>query len=270
MIAASSISAARDPQPPRPPLVDIDIRYKRYGVRPILDSLRLTLAPGEIVALLGPSGCGKSTLLRIAAGLDRDYAGTVAYNGEVQRGPSPLAGVIFQEPRLLPWLRVAENVCFPQRARGDALAHARSLLDEVGLRAEDGALWPKHLSGGMAQRVAIARGLFTQPQLLLLDEPFSAVDAMTRMRLQDLLLAIVDAHRTAALVVTHDIDEALHLADRIVLLEPAGGARARPASRIIEVGGARPRQREDTARSAWRRILLEGLETHVQASQAKA
>ncbi|TDQ98503.1 sulfonate transport system ATP-binding protein [Paraburkholderia silvatlantica] len=258
MMATSPTSTPREPHAP---LVDIDIRHKHYGERPILDSLRLTLAPGEIVALLGPSGCGKSTLLRIAAGLDRDYAGTVSYNGEVQRGPSPLAGVIFQEPRLLPWLRVADNVCFPQRARGDTRNHARSLLEEVGLRAEDSALWPKHLSGGMAQRVAIARGLFTQPQLLLLDEPFSAVDAMTRMRLQDLLLAIVDAHRTAALVVTHDIDEAVHLADRIVLLEPAGGARARPANRIFEVGGARPRRREDAGRSVLRRILLEGLET---------
>jgi sulfonate transport system ATP-binding protein len=171
--------------------------------------------------------------------------------------------VIFQEPRLLPWLRVAENVCFPQRARGDALARALSLLDEVGLRAEDGKHWPKHLSGGMAQRVAIARGLFTQPQVLLLDEPFSAVDAMTRMRLQDLLLAIVSAHRMAALVVTHDIDEALHLADRIVLLEPARGAHARPASRIFEVDAPRARRREDTASLPLRRILLDRLEAAV-------
>jgi sulfonate transport system ATP-binding protein len=245
------------------PLVDIDIHEKRYGERLVLDSLQLALAPGEIVALLGPSGCGKSTLLRIAAGLDRDYAGAVAFNGQPQRGPSPLAGVLFQEPRLLPWLRVADNVCFPQRASGDALARALALLDEVGLRAEDGAHWPKHLSGGMAQRVAIARGLFTQPRLLLLDEPFSAVDAMTRMRLQDLLLAIVSAHRMAALVVTHDIDEALHLADRIVLLEPARGARARPASRIFEVGATRQRRREDTASSPLRRILLDRLEASV-------
>ncbi|SDD17268.1 ABC transporter ATP-binding protein [Paraburkholderia lycopersici] len=253
MIAGSSSSVAA-------PFVDIDIREKRYGERAVLGNLRLSLAPGEIVALLGASGCGKSTLLRIVAGLDRDYTGSVAFNGEVQHGPSPLAGVVFQEPRLLPWLRVDENVCFPERARGEALVRARSLLDEVGLRAEDGARWPKHLSGGMAQRVAIARGLFTQPQLLLLDEPFSAVDAMTRMRLQDLLLTIVQAHGMGALVVTHDIDEALHLADRIVLLETAGGSRSRPASRIFEVDTARPRRREDTPGSAWRRVLLDTLE----------
>lgn len=247
------------------PLLEVDIRSKRYGGRPILDGLRLTLAPGEIVALLGPSGCGKSTLLRIVAGLDRDYAGTVALDGEVQRGPSPLAGVIFQEPRLLPWLRVADNVCFPERARGDALARVLSLLDEVGLRADDGARWPKHLSGGMAQRVAIARGLYAKPQLLLLDEPFSAVDAMTRMRLQELLLTIVDAHRMAALVVTHDLDEALYLADRIVLLEPSGGAGGRPGSRVFDVGRARPRRREDTAGSGLRSALLERLEVSVAA-----
>ncbi|MBN3851904.1 ABC transporter ATP-binding protein [Paraburkholderia sp. Ac-20340] len=246
-------------------LLDADIRAKRYGNRTILDNVRLTLAPGKITALLGPSGCGKSTLLRIVAGLDRDYTGSVALDGVMQRGPSPLAGVIFQEPRLLPWLRVADNITFPERARGAALAHARALLDEVGLNADDAARWPKHLSGGMAQRVAIARGLFAQPRLLLLDEPFSAVDAMTRMRLQQLLLTIVETHRMAALVVTHDIDEALYLADRIVLLEPAKGPSTRPSSHLFELGAARPRQRESLAAHPLRAILLERLEAAVMA-----
>ncbi|WP_322045431.1 ABC transporter ATP-binding protein [Paraburkholderia sp. J67] len=246
-------------------LLDVDIRAKRYGDRAILDGLRLTLAPGKITALLGPSGCGKSTLLRIVAGLDRDFTGTVSLDGVTQRGPSPLAGVIFQEPRLLPWLHVAENITFPERARGAALVRAHALLVEVGLRADDGARWPKHLSGGMAQRVAIARGLFAQPRLLLLDEPFSAVDAMTRMRLQQLLLTIVEAHRMAALVVTHDIDEALYLADRIVLLEPASGEAGRPASREFDVEMHRPRRREELAGHPLRAILLDRLEASVAA-----
>lgn len=241
-------------------LLELDIRAKQYGDRTILDNLRLALAPGEITALLGPSGCGKSTLLRIAAGLDRDFSGTVSLDGVTQHGPSPLAGVIFQEPRLLPWLRVADNITFPQRASGAALSRAQALLDEVGLRADDGAHWPKHLSGGMAQRVAIARGLFAQPRLLLLDEPFSAVDAMTRMRLQQLLLTIVEAHRMAALVVTHDIDEALYLADRIVLLEPANGAARRPASHVLEVSAAHPRRRDELAAHPLRALLLDRLE----------
>ena len=169
-------------------LLDVRVQSKRYGARAVLDDMALRLAPGEIVSLVGPSGCGKSTLLRIVAGLDRDYAGAVRLNGALQSGPSSQVGVIFQEPRLLPWLSVADNISFPQRARGDVRAQVDALLEEVGLRVADGALWPKQLSGGMAQRVAIARGLFQQPQLLLLDEPFSAVDAITRMRLQDLLL----------------------------------------------------------------------------------
>ncbi len=246
-------------------LLELDIRAKHYGDRTILDNLRLTLAPGQITALLGPSGCGKSTLLRIAAGLDRDFAGTVKLDGVPQQGPSPLAGVIFQEPRLLPWLRVAENITFPQRASGAALSRAQALLDEVGLHADDGARWPKHLSGGMAQRVAIARGLFAQPRLLLLDEPFSAVDAMTRMRLQQLLLTIVEAHRMAALMVTHDIDEALYLADRIVLLEPTNGAARRPTSHAFEVGATHPRRRDDMAGHPLRTVLLERLEASVAA-----
>lgn len=246
-------------------LLELDIHAKHYGDRTILDHLRLTLAPGEITVLLGPSGCGKSTLLRIAAGLDRDFTGTVALDGVTQRGPSPLAGVIFQEPRLLPWLRVADNITFPQYAKGAARSRAQALLNEVGLRDDDGARWPKHLSGGMAQRVAIARGLFAQPRLLLLDEPFSAVDAMTRMRLQQLLLGIVEAHRMAALVVTHDIEEALYLADRIVLLEPANGVARRPTSRVFEVNAAHPRRRDEIAAHPLRTELLERLEASVAA-----
>lgn len=250
-------------------LLDVRVQSKRYGARAVLDDMALRLAPGEIVSLVGPSGCGKSTLLRIVAGLDRGYTGTVRLNDALQHGPSSQLGVIFQEPRLLPWLSVADNISFPQRARGDVRAQVDALLEEVGLRVADGALWPKQLSGGMAQRVAIARGLFQQPQLLLLDEPFSAVDAITRMRLQDLLLSITAIHRMAALIVTHDIDEALYLSDTVVLLTPPD-ARAGARSRTFTVDAPRPRDRHNAIDERLRVELLDGLDASVAGAGAAA
>lgn len=224
------------------PLLEVRVRTKRYGARVVLDAAHVAIAPGEIVSLLGPSGCGKSTLLRIAAGLDRDFEGSVSLRGEPLDGPSSGIGVIFQEPRLLPWLRVAQNVAFPSRARGEAARRASELLAEVGLPGTE-SRWPKELSGGMAQRVAIARGLFTRPGVLLLDEPFSAVDAITRMRLQDLLLSITQAHRMAALVVTHDIDEALLLSDRVLVMMADAGRGSGALVREFRVDAPRPRAR---------------------------
>jgi ABC-type Fe3+/spermidine/putrescine transport system ATPase subunit len=165
------------------PLLDVHVEAKHYTARTVLDHLSLRIGHGEIVSLVGPSGCGKSTLLRIVAGLDRQYHGEVRLNGVPLSGPSSQIGVIFQEPRLLPWLTVADNVGFEAGSGGGREPRVGQLLVEVGLAGQGGTL-PKALSGGMAQRVAIARGLFSQPDLLLLDEPFSAVDAMTRMRLQ--------------------------------------------------------------------------------------
>jgi sulfonate transport system ATP-binding protein len=231
---------------------------KRYDTRNVLDRVSFTLKRGEIVSLVGPSGCGKSTLLRVVAGLDRDFDGELRLDGHVQRGPSPRVGVIFQEPRLLPWLSVADNVAFSAGPRqGDDPRVAR-LLDEVGLEGAGKAL-PKQLSGGMAQRVALARGLFPQPDLLLLDEPFSAVDAMTRMRLQDLLLSLTRAHRTAALLVTHDLDEALYLSDRVLLLNTTGSQGAGRLVRDIAVSGPHPRDRRDASTGDLRDELLEGI-----------
>ena len=204
-----------------------------------------------------PSGCGKSTLLRVLAGLDRDFEGEILLDGLAQHGPSPRLGVIFQEPRLLPWLSVADNIAFSAGPRRGADPRVGQLLDEVGL-AGTGAALPKQLSGGMAQRVALARGLFSQPDLLLLDEPFSAVDAMTRMRLQDLLLSLTRAHGTAALIVTHDLDEALYLSDRVLLLNTAGQRGARLV-RDIDVAAAHPRNRRDTALAGVRNELLDGI-----------
>ncbi|CAB3751030.1 ABC transporter ATP-binding protein [Paraburkholderia humisilvae] len=240
------------------PLLEAVIETKRFGEHTVLEETLLRIAHGEIVSLVGPSGSGKSTLLRIVAGLDRDFAGTVALDGVVQQGPSAQLGVIFQEPRLLPWLTVADNVCFPARARDGSGKRAERLLEEVGL-ARIGGRWPKQLSGGMAQRVALARGLFSQPRLLLLDEPFSAVDAITRMRLQDLLLSITRAHGMAALVVTHDLDEALLLSDRVLLMAPPDGSHAARIVRETTVDTPQPRLRDAIVDGRLRSQLLADL-----------
>ncbi|ABR88366.1 sulfonate/nitrate transport system ATP-binding protein [Janthinobacterium sp. Marseille] len=202
-------------------LLRLDVREKNFGERNVLQDVSLTLAAGEIVSLVGKSGCGKSTLLRLIAGLDKHYSGEIFLDGVKLKCVTPDIGLIFQEPRLLPWLSVAENVGFNRpdqdRSRANANPHVQALLHEVGLSEAIDSL-PKQLSGGMAQRAAIARGLFNQPRLLLLDEPFSAVDAFTRMRLQDLLLALAAEHGFAVLLVTHDIDEAAYLSDRVLTM----------------------------------------------------
>ena len=236
-------------------LLDIFIGEKRYGARPVLRDVHLTLAAGEIVSLIGASGCGKSSLLSIAAGLDRAYRGEVLLDGAPTGGISAAIGFIFQEPRLFPWLTVAQNIAFGKGPAAHTDPLVETLLGEVGLGGYGAAL-PKHLSGGQAQRVAIARGLFTQPRVLLLDEPFSAVDAFTRMKLQDLLRRVVQEHALTVLLVTHDIDEALYLSDRVVLLDGAPG----PARAEFAVGLARPRRRGDVAAGPLKAALLESLE----------
>ena len=162
--------------------LDIHVKEKRYGTRIILRDIRLQLQEGEVVSLIGASGCGKSSLLSIASGLDRAFDGAIKLHGKPLAGISRDIGVIFQEPRLFPWLTVAENVAFDSANALSTQRLVTRLLAEVGLQDHAGAL-PKQLSGGQAQRAAIARGLFTQPRVLLLDEPFSAVDAFTRMKL---------------------------------------------------------------------------------------
>jgi len=213
---------------------------------------------GEIVSLVGPSGCGKSTLLRAIAGLDPQSEGAVLLERHLQRGPSERIGVIFQEPRLLPWLSVADNIAFAAGPRRGHDPRVDALLAEVGLANVRDAL-PKQLSGGMAQRVALARGLFAEPDLLLLDEPFSAVDAITRSRLQRVLLALAHAHGTTALLVTHDLDEALHLSDRVLLLSPDGEDRPSHIARDIRINSPRPRDLRDPAMDALRETLLGGI-----------
>jgi sulfonate transport system ATP-binding protein len=241
--------------PVRDTLLGVRVETRRYAARTVLTRLSLHIARSEIVSLVGPSGCGKSTVLRIVAGLDRQYEGDVWIDGIAQHGPSPRIGVIFQEPRLLPWLTVADNVGFEAGRHGGRDPRVAQLLAEVGLAGSEHAL-PKVLSGGMAQRVAIARGLFSQPDLLLLDEPFSAVDAMTRIRLQALLLSVASAHGTAALVVTHDLDEALYLSDRVLLMASAPG-RIEAEYRVRR---PRPRDRRDPVLADLRAQLMERLD----------
>ncbi|MES1246121.1 MAG: ABC transporter ATP-binding protein [Actinomycetota bacterium] len=193
---------------PRDIAVRVDGLVRRFGERVVLDGLELRLEQSEFVILLGQSGCGKSTLLRLLGGLDLPDAGMV----EVPRRRA----IVFQEPRLLPWQRVWRNVTIGIRDR-DARATALRVLDEVGL-VERADAWPKTLSGGEAQRVALARALVSDPALVLLDEPFAALDAITRLRMHDLVRALRARHDATMLLVTHDVDEAITLADRILVM----------------------------------------------------
>ena len=181
---------------------------RRFDDRTVLDGLDLTIASEELVVLLGPSGCGKSTLLRLLAGLDRPDGGTV----EVPKRRA----VVFQADRLLPWQRVLPNVTLGLHGP-DAKERGRAALVEVGLGRRTKA-WPKQLSGGEAQRVALARALVAEPDLVLLDEPFAALDAITRIRMHDLVRNLRHQHRAAMLLVTHDVAEAIALADRILVM----------------------------------------------------
>ncbi|URK86340.1 ABC transporter ATP-binding protein (plasmid) [Rhizobium sp. RCAM05350] len=181
---------------------------RRFGERLVIDALDLDIKRGEFVALLGASGCGKSTLLRILADLDHEIEGDVRV--------SPRRGVAFQSPRLFPWKRVWNNVVTGLREGRDR-THADAALTEVGL-AHRGDAWPKDLSGGEAQRASLARALVRNPDLLLLDEPFGSLDALTRLKAQALVADLWQKHRQAVLLVTHDVEEALLLADRVVVM----------------------------------------------------
>ena len=181
---------------------------KAYGSHLVFDGLDLDVARGERVAVLGASGCGKSTLLRCIAGLERSDAGTIVTAGEI--------GVVFQEPRLFPWLDVERNVAFPARNHEER-GRVHNVLALVGL-AHAARRLPKQLSGGMAQRAALARALVRDPHLLLLDEPFAALDALRRIELRAAVREILEFTRASAILVTHDVDDALALADRAIVL----------------------------------------------------
>jgi len=226
------------------------------GVR-ALDGFTLTVAPGEIVAIVGGSGCGKSTLLRAVSGLDRSSVGTVTLDGEPITAPHEKIGIVFQEPRLLPWLSVAGNVGFGLEGwpKPERNGRVKAQLDRVGL-ADKATVWPRELSGGQAQRVAIARAFVTRPEVLLLDEPFSALDAFTRADLQDHLLDVWADQKPTLVIVTHDVDEALVLADRVIVM------RARPGRLYEEIAIEldRPRDRQSAAFDFAKRRVLAALD----------
>jgi sulfonate transport system ATP-binding protein len=239
-------------------MLSLDRVGKTYpnGVR-ALDGVTFDVKPGEIVAIVGGSGCGKSTLLRAISGLDTPSQGRVLLDGETVTQPHEKIGMIFQEPRLLPWLTVADNVGFglerrPRRERDELTTKA---VARVGL-ADKATMWPRELSGGQAQRVAIARALVPQPQVLLLDEPFSALDAFTRVDLQDHLLDLWADTQPTLVLVTHDVDEAVVLADRIMVMKP------RPGRIYEEVASdlPRPRDRQSAAYDFVKRRVLAALD----------
>ena len=242
-----------------------------YGAREVLRGVDLHVAPGELVSVLGPSGAGKSTLLRIAAGLLAPSAGTVAVGGAPLAGPRPDVALAFQDPCLLPWLSVESNVAFgltfarqPALTREQRRARIDAALAQVGL-AQAHRLHPAQLSGGMAQRVALARCIARQPSALLLDEPFGALDEVTRADMQRLLVTVVRDTDAATLLVTHDIDEALLVSDRIVLLGQQGRTLAQWRVQMPE-----PRQTQVAALGALRIEILSALQRAMAAPAMSA
>ena len=209
--------------------------------RQVLDGVSFSLAAGELVSLIGPSGCGKSTLLRLIAGLDSPDTGDLLIGSDPITAPNAERGLVFQDPNLFPWLTVRRNIQAGLVARG-LLREKKNEVEEfmrlVGLEIFAN-VYPHHLSGGMAQRAALARALINHPKVLLLDEPLGALDAFTRMRMQDEVLRLWQARRTTMLLVTHDIDEAIYMSDRIMIMT----ARPGRIERTIAVALTRPRQR---------------------------
>jgi sulfonate transport system ATP-binding protein len=230
--------------------------------RPVLQNINLTIEDGAFVAFVGASGCGKSTLLRLVAGLETPDTGSITLGGEQVTGPSRSCGMIFQDHRLLPWLTVAENIdlALPRRKFG---AERKRLIAEhlelVGLSDYANAL-PAKLSGGMAQRASIARGLINRPRLLLLDEPFSALDSLTRTRLQGELQRIWAFEKIAMVLVTHDVEEAIVLADRVVVLASNPGR----ISAVIDVALPRSRDRSSTEFVTLKAEILRRLEAFME------
>lgn len=264
-IEQPSVRIGRD-EAPTVPLLEIQELSHRFASAgkpgsqpqaPVLVGISLQIHAGEIVVLLGPSGCGKSTLLNLVSGLSPRHQGRVCLQGEEIHAPDPRLGLVFQQPALLPWLSVRGNIEFGLTLRhseplsaGQRRERIQRTLQLVGL-AIDPETIPAHLSGGMAQRVALARVLVRNPHLLLLDEPFSALDAVTRAEMQTLLVQVVQQTGTGILIVTHDVDEAIQLGDRILLMRRQPGAIER------EWRGRRDQPEQD--RKALRQDLLNAL-----------
>ncbi|WP_213778165.1 ABC transporter ATP-binding protein [Caballeronia sp. dw_276] len=234
------------------------------NVPPVLDGIDLNVSSGEFVAIVGASGCGKSTLLRLIAGLDDQFDGDIEFGGERIHTTDLARGLVFQDHRLFPWLNVEQNIAVALRNSGRSKDEKRRAVAEhielVGLKGYEGH-HPHQLSGGMAQRVSIARGLVNRPKLLLLDEPFGALDALTRSRMQNELQRIWESERITMILVTHDVDEAVFLADRVVVMQ----ARPGRISKVVHVGLERPRRRSDPAFVRLREDILADFNTPVDA-----
>lgn len=237
---------ATQPRPPRRGALSIGNLTKSFVIgkapRLILDTINLTVQPGEFVSIVGASGCGKSTLLRLIVGLDDEYGGEIRLDGERISTTSLDRGIIFQDHRLFPWMTLEQNIELallntdtPKARRAQIVADHIALVNLKGFEKA----YPHQLSGGMAQRAAIARALVTEPKLLLLDEPLGALDALTRVHVQNELQRIWMAQQSTMVMVTHDVEEALYLGDRVVIMSPNPG-RIR---RIVEVDLPHPRDR---------------------------
>ena len=245
---------------------------RRFDKTLALQATDLDVAENDFITILGPSGCGKSTLLRIVAGLDRQTAGEVTLEGRAIRGPGADRGMVFQSYTLFPWLTVLDNVCFGLRERGmpraQQLEIAHGFIAKVGLIGFEGH-YPKQLSGGMQQRTAIARALANDPRMLLMDEPFGALDHQTRELMQELLLGIWEAQRKTVLFVTHDIDEAVFMGSRVVVMS------ARPGRIKLDRTVALPHPRHYSVKTTpafaeLKAELTEQVRVEVKAAQAAA
>jgi len=262
----SSSAATTTDHRPRGAARQLEIRRvsKSYTVNerilPVLQDVSFSVAAGAFVSIVGASGCGKSTLLRMIVGLDADYRGEILLDGRSIGGTSLNRGIVFQDHRLLPWLTLEQNVGlalanlpWPNAEKRDAVHEHIALVGLSGFET----VYPHQLSGGMAQRAAIARGLVTRPEILLLDEPLGALDALTRLRLQDELLRIWERERVTMILVTHDVEEAIYLGDTVLVMRPGPG---RVASEI-EIDLTEPRDRASLAFVTLRQRILAEMQT---------
>ncbi|MDT7839021.1 ABC transporter ATP-binding protein [Aquabacterium sp. OR-4] len=253
------------------PLLTVRGLERRFDKTLALQATDLDVAENDFITILGPSGCGKSTLLRIVAGLDQPTAGRAELEGQRITGPGAERGMVFQSYTLFPWLTVLDNVCFGLRERGlpraEQLAIAHDFLAKVGLRGFE-QHYPKQLSGGMQQRTALARALANRPRMLLMDEPFGALDHQTRELMQELLLGIWEAERTTVLFVTHDIDEAVFMGSRVVVMS------ARPGRIVLDERVPLPHPRHYSVKTTpefagLKARLTEAVRAQVLAAQAQ-
>ena len=259
-VHSERIDAGEPKFPAADPILVVENIVKRFetpdGVLTAVDHVSLTVAPGEFVGVIGPSGCGKSTLFNVIGGLLDGYDGTVMVAGERMRGPHPAIGMIFQEESTFPWRNLIDNVAFPLEIMGlpraERYERARQFVKLVGLEGFE-RRYPAELSGGMRQRVSMARTLAAQPKILLMDEPFAALDEQTRLLLGDKVLQIQQQLRQTTLLITHNITEAVQLSDRIVVMTYRPGQ----VKRMVEIALPRPRSSEIVSSEVFGRYVAQ-------------